>query len=171
MEILILLLLLIFLCWKKNAHYSDIMLDALTVALCPKLWRHNVSNSKSYAPLSTQLYLMFALKLVLLLREPLDNRERWRWKVFNIHNKTETYLFSKKFFLKGKTLQRMICTRHSAYWWQHSCLFSVICEQNTCILFSLFLLSYERNGKRCSCATIELWIHLRARFVRDVFSC
>ena len=54
------------------------MLDALTVALCPKLWRHNVSNSKSYAPLSTQLYLMFALKLVLLLREPLDNRERWR---------------------------------------------------------------------------------------------
>ena len=64
MEILIILLLFIFLCWKKNAHYSDIMLDALTIALCPKLWRHNVSNSKSYAPLSTQLYFMFTLKFV-----------------------------------------------------------------------------------------------------------
>lgn len=49
---------------KKKAHYSDIMLDALTIALCPKLWRHNVSNSKSYAPLSTQLYFMFTLKFV-----------------------------------------------------------------------------------------------------------
>ena len=26
-----------------------------------------------------------------------------------------------------------------------------------CFLFCLF---YKRNGKRCSCATIELWIHL-----------
>ena len=29
---------------KKNAHYAGIMLDAPTIALCPKLCQHNVSN-------------------------------------------------------------------------------------------------------------------------------
>ena len=29
---------------KKNAHLAGIMLDAATVALCPKLCRHNVPN-------------------------------------------------------------------------------------------------------------------------------
>ena len=47
MEILLLLLLLFhyhFLYAEKNGNYAGIMLDAPTIALCPKLCRHNVSN-------------------------------------------------------------------------------------------------------------------------------
>ena len=32
---------------KKNAHYAGIMLNNLTIALCPKLCRHNISNPTS----------------------------------------------------------------------------------------------------------------------------
>ena len=48
MEILIFLIIIIILfslyAEKKNAYYASIMLDAPTIALCPKLCRHNVSN-------------------------------------------------------------------------------------------------------------------------------
>ena len=30
---------------KTNGHYAGIMLDAATIALCPKLCRHDVSNA------------------------------------------------------------------------------------------------------------------------------
>ena len=32
---------------KKNAHYAGIMLNAPTIALSPKLCRHNISNPTS----------------------------------------------------------------------------------------------------------------------------
>ena len=43
MEILA-LLSLFFSLWWQNAHYADIMLDAPTIALCPELCQHNLSN-------------------------------------------------------------------------------------------------------------------------------
>ena len=49
MEILIFLLIIILfsLYAEKNVYYASIMLDAPTIALCPKLCRHNVSNPNS----------------------------------------------------------------------------------------------------------------------------
>ena len=49
MEILIFLLIIILfsLYAEKNGYYANIMLDAPTIALCPKLCRHNVSNPNS----------------------------------------------------------------------------------------------------------------------------
>ena len=38
------------LCWK-NSHYTGIMLNAPTIALCPKLCRHNASNPSFKTPL------------------------------------------------------------------------------------------------------------------------
>ena len=50
MEILIFLLIIILfsLYAEKNGYYASIMLDAPTIALCPKLCRHNVSNPTCY---------------------------------------------------------------------------------------------------------------------------
>ena len=48
--LLLLILLLFSLCWK-NTHYTGIMLNAPTIALCPKLCRHNASNPSFQTPL------------------------------------------------------------------------------------------------------------------------
>ena len=39
-----------FLYAKKHAHYAGNMLDALAIALCPKLCRYNVSNRLDTPP-------------------------------------------------------------------------------------------------------------------------
>ena len=40
----IIIIILFSLYAEKNAHYAGIMLNAPTIALCPKLCQHNVSN-------------------------------------------------------------------------------------------------------------------------------
>ena len=66
---------------------------------------------------------------------------------------------SAKEKLKGKFLKNMICLR--AFRWQHDQLDYSTGDTNEgkwkCFLFWLCC---KRNGKRCSCATIELWMHL-----------
>ena len=44
MEIYIYFFIIILFTLKKNGHYAGIMLDAPTIALCPKICRRNVSN-------------------------------------------------------------------------------------------------------------------------------
>ena len=44
--IVIFFIIILFMLKKKtNGHYAGIMLDAPTIALCPKLCLHNVSNA------------------------------------------------------------------------------------------------------------------------------
>ena len=42
--IIIFFIIILFMLKKKNGDYAGIMLDGPTIALCPKLCRHNASN-------------------------------------------------------------------------------------------------------------------------------
>ena len=66
---------------------------------------------------------------------------------------------SAKEKLKGKFLKGTICREGR---WQQTYQLVYSADDSTdgewkCFLFWL---CYKRNGKRCSCATIELWMHL-----------
>ena len=67
---------------------------------------------------------------------------------------------SAKKKIKGKFLKGMICLCTGR--WQQTYQLVHSADDSTegkwkCFLFWL---CYKRNGKRCSCATIELWMHL-----------
>ena len=80
-------------------------------------------------------------------------------KRFAIYLKTENGWFSER-KIQRPVIKGMFCLRAGR--WQHTSTCTIPKTDSTEGKWTHFLpwLGYKRNGKRCSCAAIELWIHL-----------
>ena len=95
------------------------------------------TRSKPYASLSTATLTFSSLVFVLILKESFIRKR------FCKPHWDERLNSAKRFFLKEKNSQWMICTRHSATRWQHTRYSSAVCEQN----WKFFSFDYG-NGTR-----------------------
>ena len=80
-------------------------------------------------------------------------------KRFAIYLKTENGWFSER-KTQRPVIKGMFCLRAGR--WQHTSTCTIPKTDSTEGKWKHFLpwLCYKRNGKHCSCAAIELWIHL-----------
>ena len=86
-------------------------------------------------------------------------QNNYKKRFFAIYPKTKKGWFSER-ETQRQVIKGMFCLHAGR--WQHTSSCTIPMTDSTDGKWKYFLpwLCYKRNGKRCSCAAIELWIHL-----------
>ena len=107
------LLSLFFSLWWQDAHYADLMLDALTIALCPELCQHNLSNP-AYVPSGLSFYSKGTrhtrkgtdLSPPLLF---LEDQRASAWRVNGVKGTKDHFFFKSEIAKFKKLKDREVC--------------------------------------------------------------